>query len=103
MDVRQNESESESLVALIEHGYEGYDYQQPWRREVRQAEIVEISEEDILVDLGAKRDGVVPRNDLRYVDGDYLAALQLGDRVPVVVLHGPGTEDDILVSLSRGL
>jgi small subunit ribosomal protein S1 len=80
-----------------------YDYKSPRRGDVFQAVIMEIDENDILVDLGTKRDGIVPSSDLRRVDRDYVARLQVGDSIPVVVIRPDSDEGGVLVSLSNGL
>jgi ribosomal protein S1 len=81
-----------------------YDYTRPRRGEVYEATILAISENDMLVDLGVKRDGIVPPKDLDLVDDvAYVDSLKIGDRVPVVVLKTWGNHDGILVSLNKGL
>ncbi len=80
-----------------------YDYKSPRRGDVFQAVIMEIDDNDILVDLGTKRDGIVPASDLRRVDRNYLAQLQVGDSIPVVVIRPDSDEGGVLVSLSNGL
>jgi len=87
------------LAALFESEY---DYTRPRRGEVHEAVILSITEKDVLVALGAKRDGIVPRKDLESLDDAYRASLQVGDRVPVVVLKGLARHGGILVSLKKG-
>jgi small subunit ribosomal protein S1 len=87
------------LAALIESEY---DYTRPRRGEVHEAVILSITEKDVIVDLGAKRDGIVPRKDLESLDDAFRASLQVGDRVPVVVLKESAHHNGILVSLKKG-
>jgi small subunit ribosomal protein S1 len=87
------------LAALFESEY---DYTRPRRGEVHEAVILSITEKDVIVDLGAKRDGIVPRKDLESLDDAYRASLQIGDRVPVVVWKESACHEGILVSLKRG-
>lgn len=91
--------QQQQLAALIENDY---DYTRPRRGEVYEAVILTISEKDIIVDLGVKRDGVVPRKDLESLDDGYRASLQVGDHVPVVVWKESACHGGILVSLKRG-
>jgi len=91
--------QQQQLAALIENDY---DYTRPRRGEVYEAVILTISEKDIIVDLGVKRDGVVPRKDLESLDDAYRASLQVGDRVPVVIWKESACHGGILVSLKRG-
>jgi len=48
-----------------------YAYAPPRRREIREATIVVIDGEQVIVDLGAKRDGIVPSRDLESLDDEY--------------------------------
>ena len=90
----------EQLAAWLQ---EEFEYTQPRRNEVREATILEAGENDVVVDIGAKRDGIVLPADLQWLDEEYRAALKPGDRVPVAVLRTWGNPDGIVVSISRGL
>lgn len=80
-----------------------YDYAQPKTGEVREAVILSIGERDIVVDIAGKRDGIIPPKDLSMVDREYVESLQVGDRIPVVVMRKRLYEEGIRVSLNRGL
>jgi small subunit ribosomal protein S1 len=80
-----------------------YDFRRVRRGEVREATILEVGDNDIVVDLGVKRDGIVPRTDLDLLDEAYRAGLKVGDRVPVVVLRMWGRNDSLVVSINKGL
>jgi small subunit ribosomal protein S1 len=80
-----------------------YDYTRPKQREIRQATILTLQQDRVLVDLGAKRDGRVPSRDLARLSDEYRDSLQVGDRVPVYVLETSDDRDEILVSLDKGL
>jgi len=97
---QQDEAQRKRLTELI---LGEYDYTRPRRGEVREAVILSISDNDIVVDLGAKRDGIVPPKDLQRVDREYLASLRVGDRIPVAIMRDRGQVDGIPVSLSQGL
>jgi small subunit ribosomal protein S1 len=80
-----------------------FDYASPRRNEVREALILEASENDMIVDIGAKRDGIVLPTDLDRLDDKYRASLKPGLTVPVVVLKTWGNPDGIVVSINLGL
>jgi small subunit ribosomal protein S1 len=82
---------------------EEFDYTRPRRHEVREGIILEASENDVIVDIGAKRDGIVPPGDLDRLDEGYRSGLKAGDHVPVVVMKTWGNPDGIVVSINRGL
>jgi small subunit ribosomal protein S1 len=65
--------------------------------------VLDISDNDIIVDIGAKRDGVVPRTDLELLDQAYLDNLGVGDRVPVVVLRTWSHQEGLAASINKGL
>ena len=87
------------LAALIK---DDYDYHRPQRGEVYEADILSIGENEVIVDLGTKRDGVVPRKDLELLDDAYRTSLEVGDRVLVVVLKESARNGWLLVSLKQG-
>ncbi len=99
-DVQRGDSQQDRFAALIESEYR---YTRPRRGEVREAIVLSVSENDIVVDLNAKRDGIVPPRDLDLLDEAYRESLQIGDRVPVVVLKTWGNRDGLLVSINKGL
>ena len=93
---------TQRLAALLDSG--DYGRVRPRRGEILEATILSIGENDMVVDLGAKRDGIIPPRDLNLVDDEeYLAGLEVGDRIPVVVLRDRGHSSEILVSLNMGL
>lgn len=89
----------EPFSTLVE---EKYDYSRPRRGEVCWATVLSVGENEVLVDLGSKRDGVIQRRDLELVDDAYRASLQLGDRVPISVMGVATPQENLVVSLSRG-
>ena len=81
-----------------------YDREPLRRGKVLEATIASIGEHDMVVDLGAKRDGIIPPRDLELVDDEeYLATLKVGDAIPVVVLKPWGNREGVVVSLNKGL
>jgi small subunit ribosomal protein S1 len=65
--------------------------------------ILDISEHDMVVDIGGKRDGIVPRKDLELLDELYRESLKVEDRVPIMILRTWGPRDGIVVSINKGL
>ena len=56
-----------------------------------------------MLDVGLKRDAIIPGQDLDRVDPDDLEGLAVGDEITVGVIRTPLGDDDLLVSLQRGL
>jgi small subunit ribosomal protein S1 len=88
------------LAAWLENEF---DYTRPRRGQIREGVILDIGDGDMIVDVGAKRDGVVPYKDLELLDETYRENLSVGDRVPVVVLRTWGREEGLAVSINKGL
>jgi small subunit ribosomal protein S1 len=97
---QNSDAQRERLATLIENDY---DYNRLQRGEIREATILSISENQVIVDLGVKRDGIVPPRDLTLLDDEYRNNLQVGGRVPVSVLSTSDQNEDLLVSLNLGL
>ncbi|MEZ4623042.1 MAG: S1 RNA-binding domain-containing protein [Caldilineaceae bacterium] len=74
------------------------DFDLPERGDLREGVIVEIRQHELLVNVGSKRDGVVPQSDLSKLDPEYVASLQEGQTVDVVVSRQ--SEDDGAFQLS---
>lgn len=96
------ESKEQGLEALLDQ--DQYDYTRPRRGDLHEGVILSIGDNDIVVDLGSKQDGIIPPKDLDLVeDEEYCSRLEVGDHIPVVVLKTWGVEEGIQVSLNKGL
>lgn len=80
-----------------------FQYSPPRRGEIRNAIILEIDEREIIVDVGTKRDGIVPQQDIQRLDPEYRDSLQVGMEVPVYVMNPRDQGDDLIVSINMGL
>lgn len=80
---------------------EGYDYEPAYRGQVRKGTIVDRDERGLIVDLGLKRDGLVPQSDLANLDQEVLAELKAGQEVTVRVMSVTGSDSEHLLSLSQ--
>jgi small subunit ribosomal protein S1 len=82
---------------------EEFDYPQPQRGDIIQGEILRIDEDVLFVDVGSKRDAMVPYEEVSQLEEDFLDKLSRGDEVPVYVTRTPVGDEQLLVSLDRGL
>jgi small subunit ribosomal protein S1 len=99
---KQAELEKE-VDGQFERMLEEYSFDPPKKGEIMQGEIISVDEDTVLVDVGGKRDAVVPRRDLNRLEGTELESLEQGDRMPVEVIRSSKTGGTLLVSLSSGL
>lgn len=81
----------------------GYAYTPPRRGEIRTATILQIEEREIIVDLGAKQDGIVPYTDIERMDREFREKLAVGEDVPVYVVNPRDANDNLIVSINMGL
>ena len=88
---------------LFEDLFEDYSFDPPKKGEIMEGEIISVDEDTILVDVGGKRDAVVPRRDMNRLEGIELESLEQGDRMPVEVIRSSRAGGALLVSLSSGL
>ena len=80
-----------------------FDYEPPRRGEIRDAVILQIEANEIIVDMGAKQDGIVTAQDLERLDSEYRKSLKVGQKVPVYVLNPRDSDSNLIVSINMGL
>lgn len=80
-----------------------FDYPQPQRGDIIQGEILRIDDDVLFVDVGSKRDAMVPHEEVSELEEELLDDLSQGDEVPVYVTRTPVGDEQLLVSLDRGL
>jgi small subunit ribosomal protein S1 len=73
------------------------------RGQTVEGEIILLEENLAIVDVGAKRDAIVPPEEMVEVDESFLASLGEGDSVHVYVTRTPIGDEELLVSLDKGL
>jgi small subunit ribosomal protein S1 len=87
------------MQALLDQG--GYDM--PQRGDIREGTVLSVSPQEIIIDLGLKREGIVPANDLSRLDKETVAEIQEGSVWPVYILQPSDREGNLIVSLSRAI
>jgi len=83
------------FLALLEESL----VEQPVRGDIVMGVIQSIDSMGMLVDLGMKRDGVVPRNDLERLGDD--VHFSVGDRIPVMIVRSEDEEGNLIVSVAQ--
>lgn len=78
-------------------------FDEPQRGDIREAEIIKIEKSEIVVDMGVKRDGIVPPQDLERMPPELLQSIRVGDVVPVYVLNPSDADGNLIVSINLGL
>jgi small subunit ribosomal protein S1 len=78
-----------------------YDYHPPERGDIRQGVLLSVEKDKALVDMGVKREGIVPKRDLELLGEEAVTELAAGDEVAVYVMSPEDQEGNLLVSLNR--
>ncbi|HLY28838.1 MAG TPA: S1 RNA-binding domain-containing protein [Aggregatilineales bacterium] len=103
MGVQKTERDKQLEAEFLELLQASY-YTPPERGEIRNATILQIDPKgDIIVDLGAKQDGIVPAQDTDRLDPDYRAKLVIGEQVPVYIMNPRDNDGNLIVSINQGL
>ncbi len=82
---------------------EDYENVRPHRGDIVKGEVLEMTEDSVLLDVGAKRDAVVPRRELSNLDETMFEDISIGDQLPVYIIHTSSYDDELLVSIEKGL
>lgn len=98
-DQTNQPQEHKSFEELIS----SYEFQMPQVGQVIQGVLIRIDSEGALVDIGVKRDAIVPARDLQMLDKEVLEKLHAGDTVVAYVTNLPTGDQELQVSLSKGM
>jgi small subunit ribosomal protein S1 len=95
MSVLQSTSPELDFMTLLE---ESFEYENPERGDILNGMVVAIDRQGLIIDLGLKRDGVVPLTDLERMEG---RTFQVGESVAVMVLKPEDEEGNLICSVSQ--
>ena len=91
---------SESTFAKL---LDQYDYHRPKRGQIIEGEIEAIDEDAIILDVGLKRDAIVPNREVSNMDDEDFANLTVGDVIPIQVTRTPIGDQDLIVSIENAM
>lgn len=94
-------SEEEEFGSMEDFLKEEYDYVQPHRGDLLTGRVISVASEGLLVDVGLKREGIVPASDLTRLDRKTRQDIQVGDEIPVYVLRASDQDGNLILSLFR--
>jgi small subunit ribosomal protein S1 len=78
---------------------EEYDYERPRRGDIRAGEILKVDERGIVLDLGLKRDGFIPRTDVELLGEETSSSLEPGQEIKARVVRLEDAEGNLLLSM----
>lgn len=91
----------EDFASVWEEWTKDSAFREPSRGDIREGTVLVKSATEIIMDVGAKRDAVVPKFELDQVDPARLAAIKVGDKVNVYVIRLDDPENGLIVSIRR--
>ncbi|MFB3053566.1 MAG: 30S ribosomal protein S1, partial [Dehalococcoidia bacterium] len=94
-----NRDEPQSMAALLEQ--ETTPYTELRRGDIVEGAVVGTDRDGILVDIGAKSEGVIPANEMHSLQPEGPSKLQMGEKVLVFVVQPESPDGQIILSLDR--
>jgi small subunit ribosomal protein S1 len=91
-------AEPTTMEALME---QEHDYRDPERGETLDGTVISITPDGLIVDVGLKREGIVPQNDLDRLDKAVRNEIKVGDEMFVYVLRPRDRDGNLLLSIYR--
>lgn len=98
-----NHVETNEAALSFAEMLDDYEYKLPQRGQILQGEIIRIEDDAVFMNVGAKRDAIVPHTDLDRLDEELIQSLKTGNEIPVYVLRTPVGDEELLVSINKGL
>ncbi len=86
------------MNALME---EALSFRRLKRGDIVEGTIVSVTPTEVLVDVSAKSEGVVPSKELERLGREGLESLQVGDVIPVYVVRPEDRDGDLILSIRR--
>ena len=100
---QQSEEQQADEMLFEQYLAEEEDLSLPERGDLREGIVVEVRSNELLVNIGAKRDGIVPQSDLNRLEDDYVGTFREGETVPVVVSKLTTNEGMLVLSIADAL
>lgn len=91
--------EMTSMESLLEE--QGFSLDFPRQGEIRQGVIATIGDNEILVDVGTKSEGVISGRELESIPSEERSAFQVGQEIPVFVVAPEDQNGNVVLSYTR--
>jgi small subunit ribosomal protein S1 len=98
-EVLQPQPDSASMESLLEAEGLGLDF--PKQGEIRTGIVATLGENEILVSVGTKSEGVISGRELESIPAEERASLRVGDEIPVYVLVPEDANGNVVLSYAR--
>ena len=101
MNAQGDQANNQSMEALLAN--ESLNIDLPQAGEIRKGTIASISQNQILISIGAKSEGVVAGRELEQLTQEERDALQVGQEIDVFVIIPEDVNGNVVLSLKRAL
>jgi small subunit ribosomal protein S1 len=95
----QSNVDNANMASLLEQEGLGIDF--PQQGEIRDGVVASISPGQILVSVGTKSEGIISGKELEIIPRDELAALKVGQTIPVYVINPEDQNGNLVLSYVR--
>ncbi len=92
--------EAMDMAALLEQEEHGQIHSIR-RGEVVEGTIISINRDGVIVDIGAKSEGLIPVNEMHSMGADPLSRVAVGEKIVAYVMQPETSEGEVLLSLDR--
>jgi small subunit ribosomal protein S1 len=96
--VHEEEIDEHPMSALME---EAFNFQTPKQGDIVEGVIVSVTPTEVLVDVGAKSEGLVPSKELERLGREGLETLKVGEPVLVYVVRPEDRDGNMILSIRR--
>jgi small subunit ribosomal protein S1 len=90
-----------AVLGLDEYLENGYDYKAPKRGDIIEGVILEVNDNGLIVDIGFKREGFVPAEDLTRLDEETRSSIKVGESFALFVLRPEDREGHPILSIHQ--
>lgn len=80
-----------------------FDLSFPHAGEVREGEVVAHRNNEILIDIGAKSEGIIPNSEVETMDSETKSLLAVGNVIPVYIVNPDDTDGNIILSYAKAM
>ena len=101
LSVNDDSANSNPAMTMAELLEQAYDLKQIRRGDILTGTIVSVTPNEILIDIGSKSEGIVGGREIEKLSAEDLAALSVGQEVPVYIVRPEDEEGNTILSLSR--
>lgn len=103
LEVENKNEENNNEDMSFEELLDTYMYEVPERGQILAGVILEAKQDEIILDVGLKRDAVVTRKDLARLSQEVINGLTPGKEVQTYVLQPYNGDGDLIVSINKAL